>query len=1125
MAAGVAGVLQAAEPATPSATVIEAINRGVSCMGQYLYDDAVKAFEEAAKAGPGLSELSINLAIARFNRSMKENRDIETAEELLDAVLKNEPGNVRALYFKSIILQHLGQAEKAVPLLEKVIQQRPGDGAAHYLLAICKQRSGQNAESELERAIALRPYLTSAYYRLWQSLQLRGQAEKAAPYLEKFKQLRETTLSEIIEFPQYNQMGELALARPLPVQNTPPITKSAFTLRPAQTLLTWASAHGASSATSKSGNPLGGFAVGDVTRDGLLDLIGIVPGTNGQSRLILLSGDGNGQFHKATNSGLESIQQPVTCALGDFDNDERLDLFVGCTKGQHLLQGQSNAVFLDVTPQSGINANSGSTGCVLWIDADHDGDLDLLLGCSAPAGNQLWRNNADGTFTNVIQTNLVHSDAATVAILPGDIDEDRDLDLVVLCAGQPVRIFLNDLLGNFHEGDPGTSLLGDRAGVLQDFNGDGRLDLLTLGGQPAELRLYVGEGRGRFRPDPAFAQCAKAAASWGPIQGIRAMDLDLDSDLDVAVFAQAGHVLYNDGAGRFVLQTKVWPQPANEASLMATEVMDLDGDFVPDLLSLETGAQTQITLTKGILTPPSTAIGINATGVRSRDKRTRSPSDGFGTIVTVRAGLREQKTLHCGLTGGPCQSSVPLYFGLGGKSKADYVHLIWPDAVAQVEIGLPAGQIHKVAETQRKISSCPVLFTWNGQRFEFITDFAGVGGLGYFVGLGEYAQPQPLEHIKIERNQLEALDGKFELRITEPMEETAYIDKLELQVIDHPSGWQVFPDERLVVSGSPPTHKLLAFNHPIYPQHAWDPTGRDCTARLARTDRNYAYTPPLDRRFFGFCQSHTLELDFGAQLASIDSTQSVYLFLNGFLEYPYSQTAYAAGQANTTWQPIRIDRQQPDASWQTVVPDAGAFGGMARTMTVDLTGLIQGPSIRLRLTSNLEIYYDQAFLAIPLNHDLLKVHSIPVATAVLQRVGFAREFSPDGQYPLIYDYQHSELSAPFHVLKGAYTRYGSVTPLLLEFDDQYALVGPGDEIAIQFNASSLPSLKTGMDRSFVLIAHSWCKDMDLYTAAPQTLEPLPFRGMSRYPYPNSEQYPTSTAHRTYREIYNTRIIE
>ena len=601
-------------------------------------------------------------------------------------------------------------------------------------------------------------------------------------------------------------------------------------------------------------------------------------------------------------------------------------------------------------------------------------------------------------------------------------------------------------------------------------------------------------------------------------------DLDLDGDLDIAVFSAEAHALLNDGDGRFVLQPQFWKAPGG-GDLVGAEVIDFNGDFLPDLLRIERGTASEVVLLPGLLTPPSTGLSIAPTGMRGRDKRTRSPATGYGVTLTARAGLREQSQFFTGQSGGFNQSPVPVVFGLGGARQADYVRLLWPDGVAQVETALAAGQQHKVAELERKISSCPVLFAWNGQRFEFVTDFAGVGGLGYFVAPGESAPPQVLEHVKIEPAQLVAKAGIYELRITEPMEETAYIDQLELLVVDHPADTGVFPDERLAIRGPPPTHELLVVERRLFPGRATDLEGRDCTDKIARVDRVYAYEPPLDRRFFGFCRPHTLELDFGDQLAGVSTNQRVHLFINGSIEYPYSQTVYAASQARVGWEPIRIERRLPDGRWQTIVPDAGAPGGMARTMTVDLTGLATGPDCRLRLTSNLEIYYDQVFLGLTRGADRVRVHALPVAEAELRRVGFAREYSPDGRLPLIYDYELRDVTAPFHVLKGAYTRYGPVTDLLRAFDDQYVLVGPGDEIAVKFDGSKLPPLAEGKTRSFILVSHAYCKDMDLYTASPQTLEPLPFRGMSRYPYPAPEHYPDTAEHRRFLEQYNTRIIE
>jgi hypothetical protein len=143
---------------------------------------------------------------------------------------------------------------------------------------------------------------------------------------------------------------------------------------------------------------------------------------------------------------------------------------------------------------------------------------------------------------------------------------------------------------------------------------------------------------------------------------------------------------------------------------------------------------------------------------------------------------------------------------------------------------------------------------------------------------------------------------------------------------------------------------------------------------------------------------------------------------------------------------------------------------------------------------------------------------------MLRRAGFAREVSPDGREPLIYDYQQSDATAPFHVLRGAYTRFGDVKELLSEFDDRYVLVGPGEEIALKFDAAEFP-VPAGKTRSFILVSHAYCKDMDLYTATPQTLEPLPFRAMSQYPPKAGEAYPSTPEYREFIRTYNTRMVQ
>jgi hypothetical protein len=407
------------------------------------------------------------------------------------------------------------------------------------------------------------------------------------------------------------------------------------------------------------------------------------------------------------------------------------------------------------------------------------------------------------------------------------------------------------------------------------------------------------------------------------------------------------------------------------------------------------------------------------------------------------------------------------------------------------------------------------------------------------VGPGEYAQPQALEHVRIGPEKLKAKEGFYELRVCEPMEEVAYVDRLELIAVDHPSGVEVYPDERLVITGPPATQRLLCPAEPIHAVRAFGPEGEIDVERLKEADRVYAYQPKLDRRFIGFCEEHSLILEFDDRVGDLESDRSVYLFLTGWIEYPYSQTTYAAAQAGVDWRPMKVERRVAEGPWEVIVADAGAPGGMNRTIAVDLTAKLAGRAgesvvdaggnravaCTLRITTNLEIYIDQAFLAADRGTGGFVFHRMPPAGADLHRLGFPLEFSPDGQHPTVYTYDVIEPTSSFKMPAGAYTRYGPVGELLQGFDDQYVILGTGDEIAVRFDGRSLPTIREGSARTFILVSHAYCKDMDLYTAFPDMVEPLPCRGMSAFPYSRSEQCLQDETSKNYRARFNMRSVE
>ncbi|UCF34212.1 MAG: VCBS repeat-containing protein, partial [Phycisphaerales bacterium] len=924
--------------------VVQHTNRGVALMGRYDYAAAVEAFEQAYQLAPSSIRARVNLAIALYNRNAKG--DLERAEALLDEVILKAPEHARALYFRAITYQYRGQDEQAIPLLERVARLRPHDACSWYLLARSKTHLGRPAREDLLRAINENPGLASAYYDLMRIAFQEGKEEEAQALQEKFVRLRESPLCETLVIPQYQQMGPLAVVEPMPSALRASVAGGELTTGRTQTLL-----KGLGVAAGKMDpNELvfsfaGGFAMGDVNGDGHVDLA--IAGPALPKVKLLLRGPGQSFVDATERAGLSVSGRPRACSFGDYDNDNNVDLYVSCEGPNHLFRGNGDGTFADVTSVTQTAGPAVVTHSAVFLDADHDSDLDIYV-CngSTSAGqrvrttfaNQLLNNNGDGTFTDIAETGGVQCpDSQSYMIAPADIDGDRDTDLVVFNIDGAADVFFNDRLGTYHEeGINGEAVVGRWGGTLQDFNGDARPDLLIHSGPGTRGGLLLSDATGELIRSEQFDGCLAAIHTWGEIRGTRVADIDLDGDLDIALFGTVGHLLLNDGSGHFVPRTGFWPESTLDTAV-AVELADLTEDGVPDLICMSQNDGGSLTLTPTVLTPSGNWVRITPTGERGDDGRTRSPTSGFGTRLEVRCGLHGQTMTYTGISGGLSQSQMPLVFGLNGAAKIDYLRLVWPDGVTQCEIDLALRAHHRIKEMERRVSSCPVLFAWDGKHFGFIGDFAGVGGLGYYVAPGEYAQPQARELVRIAPDKLKAKDGVYELRICEPMEEVAYIDRLELIAVDHPCGLDIYPDERLTITGPPPSQKLLCPADPVFPVEAFGPNGGIDIDRLEHADRRYAYQPEFDRRFVGFCREHSLVLDFGGRLQNLDPNRDVYLFLTGWIEYPYSQTTYAAAQAGVHWQPMKIERLSAEGEWEVIVEDAGAPGGMSRTIAIDLT--------------------------------------------------------------------------------------------------------------------------------------------------------------------------------------------
>ena len=475
-----------------------------------------------------------------------------------------------------------------------------------------------------------------------------------------------------------------------------------------------------------------------------------------------------------------------------------------------------------------------------------------------------------------------------------------------------------------------------------------------------------------------------------------------------------------------------------------------------------------------------------------------------------------------GVPSGPVASApLRIHAGLGSQATVDWLRVTWPDAVLQAELELPADQIVKVIEIQRKVSSCPHLFAWNGSYVEFVSDFGGMGGLGYLAEPGVYAQPDSTEYVPVPN--LAPRDGDYVLHVVEPIEEIVYLDETKLMAVDHPAGTRIYPNEMMAVNASPSEFEIFCIDDAIDPVRAVDHRDVDVTDAIRTVDRIYAGPVKPDPRFVGYAEEHFVEMDFGSRLSDLAPDARLVLFLHGWVHYGYSSTNFSAAQANLRLQAPSIFVER-GGQWIELFHEVGYPAGIRHTMTLEVTGKVLPTDRRVRIVTNMELYWDQMFLAPVRTQTTLPIQTIPVRSAKLRFLGYPREYSPDGKQPDLYDYSQVDRTVPWKTMRGAYTRYGEVTDLLDEPDDCYVIMGPGEEVTLRFSAAQFTPVKAGYERSFILKTDSYCKDMDLYTGHPETVEPLPHHGMSEYPYGPDQAYPQDEEHQEYHQEYNTRYI-
>jgi len=1051
---------RAATPAVSSAALVAPLNTAVGQMGRYDFDAAVTTLAPLVTAHPASGEAAFDLAVALINRQRAG--DAEAAEQQLRPLTGHPIVGTRARYALGLLLLYQGRDDEAFGLLRGVAEATRDDPFPAYFAGQARLATAPaEALSWFTAARTLDPLLRSASYGEFQALQRTGRSADAAAALTRFQALDADPRARMAEF-KYTRMGPLAEAM---VVEAPP----AEAPRPAGPLFEREVVrHSPSGVVPVSAS----LSVVDLDGDGTLDVFAAGTGVGTAANTVLLR---RGEtWQTAASHPLAAVPDVRAALWGDLDNDDLVDVVFVRGRGRSTFWRQTAAGrWLDVTASSraatpGVDAVDGAL-----VDADHDGDLDVVL-ANGSGPLALLNNNGDGSFRDIAdEAGLAADRRPATGLVIADLDADRDHDLIVLKAAPPHLVFRNARVWRY-EPVPASALSAapiDTA-LAADLDANGRPE------------IYTTSARGLERW-PLAADGSASAAVLAPLVHDRAQPARLAlADVD------------GDGAFDLVVGGTGWEAYAVPASGQATRLAEAGTTVAHWTLASFDAARgpSIVGLTAAGLVewmPGSGRHGylaIATTGRSSMSDQRRSNVSGIGTRVAVRTGTRWTAFDTVRLQSGGGQSLQPVAIGLGGAPRADLVTLVWPDGVLQSELHLDGGRVHRLEETQRQLSSCPVLFAYDGTAMRFVTDILGVGGIGFLERPGVYSAPLPREHVLLPAGALAATDGQYRLAIGEPMEEVTYLDRVGLVAYDLPPGWRMTLDERKAITGAAPTGSPIFYRDEVLPTKATNDRGADVTALVITADRKAAPPGAPDPRFIGRAAAHTLELTFERALDA--GPGRPVLVIDGWVEYPYAQTVFAAWQAGATFAAPTLEARDRDGHWHVVAAEFGYPAGMPRQMALPLPPLPSGTT-SLRLTTTQEIFWDRVAVVGAEALPGAVIHQLPLAHAVLRESGFARRTTGPQRTP-DYDYAHRAPLWDTRHPRGWYTAFGDVAPLVAPADDAVAIIGPGEEVAVTFDAPTTP-LGAGWTRQLVLEARGWCKDMDLYTKDGDTVGPLPGR--------------------------------
>ncbi|HKO60692.1 MAG TPA: FG-GAP-like repeat-containing protein, partial [Pyrinomonadaceae bacterium] len=727
---------QTEPPASAREQAYRANNIGVALLEQFKHKEAADSFRTALKIDPKLNLARINLGIALFNLP-----DLPGAQREAQAAVTASPEVPQPYYIIGLIAKLQSRPEQALAAFQRVLQIDPNDVGTSINLGqlFAQQRKYPEAIAAFRIALAAEPYNATALYNLGQALMRTGQREEGLKVTERFKQLREsgsaTHLGQnYLEQGRYAEAIASTGAEPELIDRTTPavtFTDATAAMLPA------AAANSASTLTPlifgarfnvSNWNEVarhdvaasfgGSTTLFDMDADGHLDLLWL----NARSQHLFRGS--SGKFSDVTQqSGAVAAKftgTPIGAVAGDYDNDTKPDLFVIRDGSLSLYHNDGAGKFSDVTAAAGIPSYPYLPSSVAFVDLDHDGDLDLFITAvadlsQAPKGqgvfpdefamapNLLMRNDGNGKFTDITAAAKLQSTGHAVAVIPTDFNNRRDMDLLVVNYGRPLVLYSNQRDGTFRDvaKDVGLDISAAwTSAAAGDLNKDGFTDFF-FGKANGPGIFAVSDGKEKFK-------IAEAPAGSDGALAVQFFDYDNDGLLDVIMVTNKGlRVWRNIGNGwtdtseRAVTSGLAAHRPFNAA--------DIDNDGDTDLV-LPSGSEVRIARNDG---------GNSNQSLRVRLSGKVSNRSSVGAKIEARSGSLVQKLETSSVS--PAITPADVIFGLGKRRVADAVRVLWPAGIVQAETAIVATPRTRVAtldviELDRKPSSCPYLYAWNGHR-------------------------------------------------------------------------------------------------------------------------------------------------------------------------------------------------------------------------------------------------------------------------------------------------------------------------------------------------------------------------------------------------------------------------